>query len=103
MERKYAVKALYLRRLFSTLEITIALFVTLAVTATADAQWLERTIYLPDSFAVGRPLRIAYNQPANRMYVAGEAGRVLVIDASTDQRIACINAGRGIEALLYNP
>lgn len=93
----------FVRWLYSKRRTAAVSFLTLALAATVNAQWLERTVHLPDSLAVGRALRIAYNQSLNTVYVAGEAGRVLALDASTNQKLGYIEAGYGVEAILCNP
>jgi YVTN family beta-propeller protein len=82
--------------------VVLAVFCCLSV---AGGQWLEATIYLPDSFGgVGSPRYLVYNTTNNTIYVGGEYGDcVIAIDGATDQRIARIPAGSGIYALCCNP
>ena len=50
-------------------------------------QWLERTIYLPDSFGgLGSPSCLVYDSANNTIYVGGLYGSVPVIDGATDQK-----------------
>lgn len=72
---------------------------------TVYAQWLETTIYIPDSLSgVIRPQAFTYNPTNNKIYVGGEYGNcVIVIDGPTNQKIAKIPAGSNISYLCYNP
>jgi YVTN family beta-propeller protein len=69
-----------------------------------SAQWLETTIYVPDSlFGVLYPRVFTYNANNNTIYVGGEAGDcVIAIDGQTNQKIARIPAGSNIYALCWN-
>jgi len=70
----------------------------------SNAQWLETTIYLPDSLGgVGLPWAAEYNPTNNKIYIGGENGRdVVVIDGATNMKIARIPAGKWVRALCYN-
>ncbi|MBM3314913.1 YncE family protein, partial [candidate division WOR-3 bacterium] len=55
---------------------------------TAGAQWLETTIWLPDSLGgIEHPWAVYYVPPSNCVYVCGEEG-VLVVDCATIARVA---------------
>jgi len=71
----------------------------------SQSQWLETTIYVPDSFAgVVEPQAITHNATNNMIYVGGRYGEcVVVIDGETNQRIAKIPAGKNIYSLNWNP
>ncbi len=56
--------------------------VCLLTPSSADGQWLEKTIYLPDSMAIVKPNNLAFNPLQNELYV-GADGWVLVLDAAT--------------------
>jgi YVTN family beta-propeller protein len=70
-----------------------------------SGQWLEKTIYLPDSFGgLTMPQCLAYNSANNTIYVGGEYGRcIIAIDGATNQKIARIPSGCGTRDLCYNP
>ncbi len=67
-------------------------------------QWLETTIYMPDSLCgVVYPQAFTYNETNNKIYVGGEYGDcVIVIDGANNQKIARIPAGNKIRALCWN-
>jgi YVTN family beta-propeller protein len=83
------------------LTIRLLLFVPLFL----SAQWLETTIFVPDSLCgIIRPRVLTYNPTDNKIYVGGEEGGCLiVIDGETDEKIAKIPAGMYIASLCYNP
>jgi hypothetical protein len=58
----------------------------------AHSQWLEETIYLPDSCSgLICPECLAYDSANNTVYVAGDGGGcVIAIDGTTNQGIARI-------------
>lgn len=68
------------------------------------AQWLETTIYLPDSLCgVCLPEVFTYNATNNKMYVGGYSGHgVIVFDGATHRKIARISAGRDVRTLCWN-
>jgi YVTN family beta-propeller protein len=72
--------------------------------ASLYSQWLETTIYVPDSLCgIINPQVFTYNATNNKIYVGGEYGDCLiVIDGLTNQKIAKIPAGSSIKALCYN-
>ncbi|MDH5187153.1 MAG: YncE family protein, partial [candidate division WOR-3 bacterium] len=69
-----------------------------------SAQWLETTIYVPDSLSgITRPQAFTYNTTNNKIYVGGKEGDcVIVIDGQTNEKVAKIPAGRNIKALTWN-
>jgi len=59
-----------------------------------SAQYLEKTIMLPDSFgSVSFLASIAYSPSSDRVYVGDEGGSVLVVDATTLAKLTRIRAG----------
>ena len=75
-----------MKRSFSFACALLALFTTLA-----PAQWLETTIYLPDTMAcLNSPTALVWNPANNQVYVGGASPCVLAIDASTNQKVARI-------------
>lgn len=69
-----------------------------------SAQWLETTIYLPDSLTgVVYPQAFTYNVTNNTIYVGGSSGHcIIAIDGTTNQKIAKIPAGSDIIDLCWN-
>ena len=69
------------------------------------AQWLETTLYVPDSFCgVTEPQSFTYNPTNNKIYIGGSTGNcVIVIDGNTNEKIARITAGSWIRSLCHNP
>ncbi|MEO0050599.1 MAG: hypothetical protein ABIK42_05600, partial [candidate division WOR-3 bacterium] len=78
-------------------------FVFCLLTAMVSAQFLETTIFLPDSFGgLIHPLSLEFNPLSRLVYVGGEAGDcVIAFDARTGEKVARIPAGRWIGSLLY--
>ena len=72
--------------------------------ASLFSQWLETTIYLPDSLSgMVYPQAFTYNATNNKIYVGGYYGNcVIVIDGETNQEIAKIPAGEDIHSLCWN-
>uniref|UniRef100_A0A7C3UVU9 T9SS type A sorting domain-containing protein n=1 Tax=candidate division WOR-3 bacterium TaxID=2052148 RepID=A0A7C3UVU9_UNCW3 len=68
------------------------------------SQYLETTIYVPDSLSgMAYPQAFIYNATNNKIYVGGEYGNcVIVIDGETNQKIARIPAGEDIHSLCWN-
>ncbi len=71
------------------------------------SQWLETTIYVPDSLCgILNPHAFTYNATNNKIYVGGEYGdNVIVIDGATNEKTARIPAGAvgaGISSLCWN-
>ncbi|MCK4252773.1 hypothetical protein KAX97_15105, partial [candidate division WOR-3 bacterium] len=69
-----------------------------------SGQWLETTIYVPDSLCgVHNPQAFTYNETNNTIYVGGYNGDcVIAIDGATNEKIARIPAGGDIQALCWN-
>jgi YVTN family beta-propeller protein len=86
------------------LGIVTYLFLICLIFAIGQAQWLETTIYLPDSLTgVVYPQAFTYNVTNNTIYVGGEYGKcIIVIDGATNEKIARIQAGNNIKALCWN-
>lgn len=79
-------------RSFKILSLLIVL--QLALCSLLSAQWLETTIYLPDSLSgIAYPLVFTYNPTNNKIYVGGDGDYVIVIDGATNQKIAKIPVG----------
>jgi len=70
----------------------------------AQGQYLETTIYLPDSLGGMRSPRVfAYSASSDVVYVGGDGGEcVIAMDARTGERIARIPAGLNIAAVCWN-
>jgi len=83
-------------------KISAGLLAVCCILSISSAQYLESTIYLPDSLGgLSYPRSIAWNPMNNQVYVAGELGDcVIAIDAQTLQKVARIPSGRGGAALL---
>ncbi|MFO7650667.1 MAG: hypothetical protein R6X13_04920 [bacterium] len=74
--------------------------------ASSLAPAFERTIILPDSFGGQRfPFDVAVNPVLNKIYVAGEDDRIVVIDGTTHERVGVIEvpADLGVERIVCNP
>ena len=72
------------------------LLVVFCCLSAVSGQWLETTIYLPDSLGgLTHPQCLVYNTTNNTIYVGGQYGDcVIAIDGATNQRIARIPTGR---------
>jgi len=72
--------------------------------SSASGQYLETTIMLPDTLGwLGWPWSLVHNPQNNKVYVGCDDG-VLVIDGTTNQRLARIKmTGGRVGALCYNP
>ena len=71
------------------------------LTGTAQAQWLDTTLYL--GVGLG-PNALVYDSVSNKVYCANYAGdNVTVIDGATNQVITTMRAGSGPYALCSNP
>ena len=78
----------------------------------ANAQWLERVLYLPDSLCgVTAPSLVVHNSVNNKVYVTGKYGWftrngrdcwIVVLDGATNQRIARIAVPSEVGCLEYN-
>ena len=73
--------------------------------AVSSGQWLETTIYLPDSFTgMSRLWALAYHSTTNTIYVAGvEGGCLMAVDGTTSQKFARIPVDRGLIGLCSDP
>ncbi|MEO0019151.1 MAG: hypothetical protein ABIK47_00730 [candidate division WOR-3 bacterium] len=84
---------------------TLIIFLVLICTAIVFAQWLEKTIYLPDSF--GGPIspeRIFYHAANNTVFVFGyHDPAILVLDGVTHRKIARIDLPGYAGNFSYNP
>ncbi|NPV14381.1 hypothetical protein HPY86_05565 [candidate division WOR-3 bacterium] len=82
------------------------LFCLVALMATpVSAQWLERTVYLPDSFAgPAYPNRIFYNPNNNTVFIFGDGiSQICVLDGTTNRKIALIQLPGPAGNFTYNP
>jgi len=69
-----------------------------------SAQWLETTIYLPDSLGgPNSPSRIFYNPNNNTVFIFGEDRAVLVLDGVTQRKIARLDLPGSPRGFCYNP
>ena len=83
--------------------ILISAVVLFCLPLFASAQWLETTIYVPDSFCgIHNPKAFTYNETNNTIYVGGYGNCVIAIDGATNEKIARIPAGRDIPNLCWN-
>ncbi|MBN1606622.1 MAG: hypothetical protein JW940_08300, partial [Polyangiaceae bacterium] len=73
--------------------------------AAAMGQWLESTVFIPDSFGgLRRPNCLVYDSADNRVFVAGALTRtILVIDGTDGHRVGRIPFEADVRALCYNP
>ncbi|MEO0136041.1 MAG: FlgD immunoglobulin-like domain containing protein [candidate division WOR-3 bacterium] len=84
--------------------VNLSVIILSGLFSIATAQWLETTIYIPDSLCgVIEPCAFTYNSTNNKIYVGGGGSRVIVIDGATNQKIAAIPVGVKISDLCYNP
>ena len=57
----------------------------------ARAQWLETTIYLPDTMTcLNNPTALVWNPANNQVYVGGASQYVIAVDVATNQKVARI-------------
>lgn len=71
--------------------------------AAARTQWLEETIWLPDTLSrITYPRCLADDSTDNKIYVGGGGKCVIVIDGETDKKIARIPAGEDIQDMIWN-
>ena len=67
------------------------------------AEYLEKTIWLPDNFGgVHYPSVTVFNSNNNKIYVAGSNNRISIINGTTHQRCGAVNIGEGTHFLSYN-
>ncbi|MCL6466235.1 MAG: hypothetical protein K6T77_05725 [candidate division WOR-3 bacterium] len=81
-------------------------FCLIALMATpVSAQWLEKTVYLPDSFAApANPNRIFYNPNNNTVFIFGSNSPLIcVLDGTTNRKIASIQLPDNAGNFSYNP
>ncbi len=74
-------------------------------TVSIYGQYLETTIYLPDSFSdIIYSQAFAYNDTDNKIYVGGYDGNcVIMIDGTTNNVITIITVGDGPLTFAWNP
>jgi len=71
------------------------------VVSAASGQYVEATIYLPDSFSGFPSVRsVVYHSPNSTVYVGGEGGPLLAVDARTNAKLARIPVSPGLHNLL---
>jgi YVTN family beta-propeller protein len=85
--------------------LRVVLALVAVVVATAPAQWVESTVFIPDSFGgLAMPNCLVYDPADNRVFVAGEEEQsILVLDAADGHRLARIPLAAQVRALCYNP
>jgi len=75
----------------------------LFLTNNLKAEYLEKTIWLPDNFGgVYYPSVTVFNSNNNKIYVAGSNDRICIINGITHQRCGAVNIGKGTHFLSYN-
>jgi YVTN family beta-propeller protein len=82
------------------------LFCLVALMATpVSAPWLEKTVYLPDSFpSPAYPNRIFYNPNNNTVFIFGNnSSQICVLDGATNRKIASIQLPGTAGKFSYNP
>ncbi len=77
----------------------------MALVAASSGQWLEGTVFIPDSFGGLRmPNFLAFDATDNRVFVAGALTRtILVLDGTDGHRLGRIPFQADVSALCYNP
>jgi YVTN family beta-propeller protein len=81
-----------------------AVLLILCAASAASGQWLEKTIYLPDSFGVvAYPRYVCFDPQARLAYVSGLTEYVLVFDAGTNEPRARFLVGGAAGPLCTNP
>jgi len=72
---------------------------------TVSAPWLEKTVYLPDSFpSPAHPDRIFYNPNNNTVFIFGSnSSQICVLDGATNRKIASIQLPGPAGKFSYNP
>ncbi len=88
----------------SCIRVILGIVLTCLFFTFGQSQWLETTIYVPDSLSgIRSPQTFTYNTTNNKIYVGGEEGDcVIVIDGETNEKITKIPAGGGIRAFVWN-
>jgi len=95
--KKNQAKEVLMIHLFSGRRFCLLL---VAICALGFGQWLETTIYLPDSSG---PAALCYNSTNNKVYSANNwSNSVTIIDGATNSVITTVAAGSGPIALGYN-
>ncbi|HEX7319549.1 MAG TPA: T9SS type A sorting domain-containing protein [bacterium] len=80
------------------------IIVILLLPGFAMCQWLETTIWVPDSLVgVNHATAISNNSATNRVYMCGEGEYMLVIDGATGQKIARIPLSGRVTGIDCNP
>jgi YVTN family beta-propeller protein len=76
----------------------------LLVVSLASCQWLDETLYLPDSFGgIYGPQCLAYSAANNTIYVGGPySDCVIAIDGASNQKVARIPTCLNVSALCCN-
>ena len=89
---------------FKQMYMQISAIILFCFPLLVSAQWLETTIYVPDSLCgIAGPQAFTYNETNNTIYVGGSHGNcVIAIDGTTDEKIAKISAGEDVQALCWN-
>jgi YVTN family beta-propeller protein len=84
------------------MRLITSLLVIGCIASVAPGQWVEKTIYIPDSVSVLRyPGTMLYNPGNNFLFVGGDNG-VAVFDGLTDRLITrATRAGLGLRAACY--
>lgn len=86
--------------------LAAALLAVSCILSSSSAQYLETTIYLPDSLCgVVEPNHAVYNSVNDKLYVNGNYGNpwIVVIDCSTNRRMRKINLAQYPGEMCYNP
>ena len=70
----------------------------------ASAQWLDTTLYVPDStYGLTQVTCAVYDSTGNSVYVAGDFGRhVLEIDGTTHEKVGRISVPGEVRSLCWN-
>jgi YVTN family beta-propeller protein len=92
--------------------LSVVLLAVCCWLSAAGAQWLEKTLYLPDSLCgVTGPSLVVHNSVNNKVYVTGKYGAftrngrdcwIVVLDGATNRRIARIAVPSEVGSLAYN-
>ena len=87
-------------------KLYFGIFIICLIFTIGQSQWLETTIYLPDSSG---PYNLGYNSVNNKIYCANFGfnanydSTVTVIDGATNNIITTLNTGYRPNAFCYNP
>jgi YVTN family beta-propeller protein len=86
------------------MKVRLLLLAIGCVLSAASAQWLETTIYLPDSAGgVLQPRTVASDPAGTKVYIGGRTPGVSVLDAGTGQRRYRIATGGQVSAICHVP